>query len=163
MKPISGRIPDELFNWLAALSIDSAVTMSDKLRLSIQAWKDQIEQPADAAVLLAQYQSQSLALSQSLVALEEKMAVHSEVLNCLLEHLPVLMATMQSATLENSSQAAALEQKLIRRLMQMVETLLRQATTRQAAAFDDKVIHRHIDRVLELTSIIEQQRQVSHS
>jgi hypothetical protein len=75
----------------------------------------------------------------------------------LLEHAPSLMAAIASAQTKDLAEARRLEDLLVLRSMQLVESLMRQAITRQARAYDPNVVTRHIGPTLELATIIQQQ------
>jgi ABC-type branched-subunit amino acid transport system ATPase component len=68
-----------------------------------------------------------------------------------------LMAAIASAQTKDLAEARRLEDLLVQRSMQLVESLMRQAITRQARAYDPQVVTRHISPALELTTIIQQQ------
>ena len=59
-----------------------------------------------------------------------------------------------SHTPDNESQAAELEDMLVRRLFGLSASLLRQAATEKAQAYDPAVIRRHMDTTIELAQSI---------
>jgi hypothetical protein len=86
--------------------------------------------------------------------LERDTGQHSEVLAALMEHLPALIAALHAAQLNTVEDARQLEATLVKRTMQLAETLLRQAITANAAAYDPKVITLNASRLLELARLI---------
>lgn len=156
MMPISGRIPDDLYQWLSTSNFEGATTMSDKLRVGLAMLKRQQEGDADYDGALDMQRAFSKNLRKQLAKLEPEHG-HSEVLATLLEHAPALMAAIASAQTKDMAEARRLEDLLVQRSMLLVESLMRQAITRQARAYDPQVVTRHISPVLELTTIIQQQ------
>jgi cell division septum initiation protein DivIVA len=67
-----------------------------------------------------------------------------------------------SARPANAAEAAQLEDALVRRVFSMANTLLRQATTTQAAAFDPAVVGRHSAATLELAGLLNQKQGAHH-
>ena len=65
----------------------------------------------------------------------------------------MLLASQVSSLQE----AKELEAQLVKRVLQLAETLLRQAVTGRAAAYDEKVILDNSSRLLELAQLISQQ------
>ena len=65
------------------------------------------------------------------------------------------MALLISAEVGNLEQAKQLEDKLLRRSFAHTESLLRQATIPQAAAFDPDGVQRHIGATLQLAQAIQ--------
>lgn len=156
MLPVSGRIPDDLYQWLSTSSFEGATTVSDKLRVCLAMLKRQQEGDADYDGALEMQRAMGKNLRKQLTKLEPAHG-HSEVLATLLEHAPALMAAIASSQSKDLPEARRLENQLVQRSMQLVESLMRQAITLQARAYDSQVVIRHISPVLELATIIQQQ------
>lgn len=156
MMPVSGRIPDDLYHWLSTVSFEGATTMSDKLRVGLAMLKRQLEGDADYRSALEMQRNLSGNLRKQISTLEPEHG-HSEVLAVVLEHAPVLMAAIASAPINDIAEVRRLEDLLVQRSMLLVESLMRQAITRQARAYEPQVVMRHIASILELTTIINQQ------
>ena len=156
MISVSGRISEDLYQWLSTSNFEGATTLSDKLRVGLATLKRQQEGDADYDGALDMQRDLCKNLRKHLAKQEPEYG-HSEVLANLLEHAPALMAAIASAQTKDIAQARQLENLLVQRSLQMVESLLRQAVTRQARAYDPQVLTRHIAPVLELTQIIQQQ------
>ena len=154
MLPVSGRLPEDLYHWLAGLPLQGATTFSDKLREAIATLKRLHDGSADYTGALAMHRDLARRLRDELAALEQAGGVHSEVLAAMLEHIPALGAMLQSAQVGNEQDARELEARLVRRALQLAETLLRQLLTRQAAAYDPAIIQRSADRLVELAARI---------
>ena len=155
MMPVSGRIPEELYLWLSTSHLENAVTMSDKLRVAIATLKRLQDGDTDYNGALEMHRDLTQGVRQQLSRLEPENG-HSEVLATILEHAPAIAATLTSAQLDNVSDAKRLEDQLVQRCFQMVESLLRQAVTRQARAYDGQVVRKHAPALAELAAIIGQ-------
>jgi hypothetical protein len=154
MVPISGRLPDDLYNWLAGLSLEGATTVSDKLRVAVTNLKRMHDGDTDYLDALAMYRDLGRGTRGYIAALERQSGQQSEVLAALMEHLPALLSELNAAQPESLADARRLEAQLVKRTLQLAETLLRQAVTASAAAYDPKVVTHHSARLLELARLI---------
>lgn len=158
MTPISGRIPDDLYQWLAMLPLEDATTLSDKLRVAVLSLKRMRDGDTDYLGALSMYRDLGRGTRERIARLEQKTGQHSEVLSAFAEHLPVLLAMLHTSQVSSPQEAKELEGLLVKRVLQLAETLLRQAVTRRASAYDEKVILDNSARLLELAQVISQQR-----
>jgi hypothetical protein len=158
MVPISGRIPDDLYAWLSTLQLEDATTVSDKLRVAILHLKRVHEGDTDYLGALSMYRDLGRSTRDQIAHLEQKTGQHSEVLAALMEHLPALIALLHSSQISSPQSAKELEAALVRRTLQLAETLLRQAITGGAAAFDEKVITDNSTRLLEVARLVSSTR-----
>lgn len=154
MVPISGRLPDDLYDWLSTFVLDGATTTSDKLRVAVANLKRMHEGDSDYLGALSMYRDLSRGTREHIAALDRDTGDHSEVLATLIEHLPALMAQLNAAQPRSIEAARELEDALVRRTIQLAETLLRQAITSRAAAYDPEVISKNAGRLLELARLI---------
>jgi hypothetical protein len=154
MMPVSGRLPDDLYGWLATTAMEDAATVSDKVRVAVAHLRRTYVGDSEYFSALNLYRDLGRTTREAIARVEVTEQKHSEVLAAFLEHLPALIATLNSAQLENAEAARHLEAQLTRRLMQLTETLLRQALTDQAAAFDGEVVKKHVGRVCELAHLV---------
>lgn len=161
MEPLSARIPSDLYLWLAQLKVEGASTNSDKLRVLLGQLKRQHDGAFDFVTALAWCRDLAAKPRAALAQLEADTGQHSEVLSQALEHISHAMALLMSAEIGNLAQAAQLEDKLLRRSFAHTESLLRQATTAQAAAFDPDVVQRHLGATLQLAQAIQRLKQAS--
>lgn len=150
MVPISGRLPDDLYAWLATFPLEGATTVSDKIRVAVSNLKRMHDGDSDYIDGLAMYRDLGRGTREALANLERDTGQHSEVLAAMAEHLPALIAAMNGAQVSGISDAQQLETLLVRRTLQLAETLLRQAITAHAAAYDPKVVSLNATRLLEL-------------
>lgn len=154
METVSGRIPDELYQWFAALELEGAITNSDKLRLLLGQIKRQYEGSLDYVSALAWFRDLTAPLRVALSRIERDEDRHSEVMSTLVEHICVLAATLVSSQPSGKERAVELEQVMVRRVFAMTEALLRQAVTPEASAFDPKVVRRHSAQAIQLAKLV---------
>jgi hypothetical protein len=154
MEPLSARIPSDLYLWLAQLQVEGATTNSDKLRVLLGQLKRQHDGSLDHVAAHAWARDLTGRLRDALTRIEGQSGRHSEVMNLLLDHLVGSIALVMGASPANASEAARLEDALVRRAFSLTEGLLRQATTTQACAHDPKVVRRHLPTTLELAHTI---------
>jgi hypothetical protein len=155
MEMISGRVPEGIYKWFAALQIDGAVTNSDKLRVLFALLKKQHEGSMDYVSALAWFRDLTGGLRQSLATVERYEGVHSEVVSVLTEHLSALAAMLVSNQPATQKQAMGFEDALVKRVFAMNEALFRQAITPSAAAFEPSVVRRYSKPSLELAGLIQ--------
>jgi secreted Zn-dependent insulinase-like peptidase len=157
MVPISGRLPDDLYEWLATTTMEDAATVSDKVRVAVAHLRRTYVGDSEYLSALNLYRDLGRTTREAIAKIEVTEQRHSEVLAACFEHLPALIATLNSAQVADASAAKQLESQLVRRVMQLTETLLRQGLTVQAAAFDGGVVKQHIAQVRELAHLIPSQ------
>lgn len=150
MEPLSARIPSDLYLWLAKLRIDDATTNSDKLRVLLGQLKRQDEGAYDYVAAHAWARELTSRLRQALVRIEGAGGAHSDVLSALIEYNVASLALLVSQVPTNETEAKKLEDTLVKRSFALFESLLRQATTDKAAAYDPPVVRRHLGNVIEL-------------
>ncbi len=151
MEPLSARIPSDLYLWLAQLQVDGAATNSDKLRVLLGQVKRQHDGAFDYVTAHAWARDLLSRVRDALVRTEGETGRHSEVLNLLLDHLSTVLALAVSQAPKSADEAARLEDALVRRSFALCESLLRQATTPDAAAYDPAVVRRHMNGTLEIS------------
>ena len=149
MVPVSGRLPEDLYQWLSALPLEGATTFSDKMREAIATLKRLHDGGADYVGALTMHRDLTRSARDQLAALELQSGEHSEVVAAVLEHAPAFGAALQSAHVATLDDARLLEAQLVRRALQLAETLLRQMLTTEAAAYDPEVVPRNAGRVVE--------------
>lgn len=154
MEPLSARIPSDLYLWLAQLPVEGATTNSDKLRVLLGQLKRQHDGALDYVAAHAWARDMSGRLREALVRTEGRSGRHSEVLNVLLDQVTTSLALVVSHAPADETEAAKLEDALVRRAFALSEALLRQATTASASAFDPAVIRRHMAATIELAAAI---------
>jgi hypothetical protein len=154
MVPVSGRLPEPLYQWLSTLPMEDATTVSDKVRVAVSTLKRLHDGDSDYMGALAMQRDLGRTTRDQIAALERAQGVHSAVLAAFSDHLPELIATLNSAHVSNAKEAAELEAQLVRRLFQLTESLLRQAVTAEAAAFDVRVVHKQAPRFTDLVQAI---------
>jgi hypothetical protein len=152
--PISGRLPDDIYAWLSTCQMESATTISDKIRVAVIALRDQYAAQADYTDSLARFRDLTVTARHQVATIERDSAAHSEVMAALFEHLPALMAMLAVGPYAHISEATQTEARLVARSLQLSETLLRQALTDKARAFDPKVIVKSAEQLLSLARLL---------
>lgn len=155
MEPLSARLPSDLYLWLAQLQVEGATTNSDKLRVLLGQLKRQHDGAFDYVAAHAWAREMTHRLREALVRIEGQEGLHSEVLGQLVEQVTTLMALVISAAPATAAEATRLEDALVRRSALLGESLLRQATTGAAHAFDPEVVKRHLGPTIELASTLK--------
>lgn len=155
MEPLSARIPSDLYLWLAQLQVDGATTNSDKLRVLLGQLKRQHDGALDYLAAHAWARDLLARLREALVRTEGRTGQHSEVMSLLLDHLTAALALAVSHAPTHDGDAAKLEDALVRRAFAQCETLLRQATTPHAAAYDPTVVRRHAGPTIDLATHLQ--------
>ena len=155
MEPLSARIPSDLYLWLAQLQVEGATTNSDKLRVLLGQLKRQHDGAFDYVAAHGWARELTHRLREALVRIEGAEGRHSEVLGALVEQVTALMALVISAAPASADDAARLEDALVRRAALLGESLLRQAATSGAHAFEPEVVRRHLAPPIELASSLK--------
>lgn len=155
MEPLSARIPSDLYLWLAQLQVDGATTNSDKVRVLLGQLKRQHDGAFDYVAAHAWARDLTSRVREALVRAEGQGGRHSEVVSLLLEHLTSSLALAISQAPVTEEAIARFEDALVRRAAAMCETLLRQAATPSAAAYDPTVVRRHMTTAIELATHIQ--------
>jgi hypothetical protein len=155
MEPLSARLPGDLYLWLAQLQVDGATTNSDKLRVLLGQLKRQHDGAFDYAAAHAWARDLTGRLRESLVRVEGSSGRHSDVMAALIDHTTATLALMVSQAPRDAAEAAALEDALVRRGFALCDTLLRQALSSSAAAYDPAVVRRHLGATLELANNLQ--------
>jgi hypothetical protein len=150
MEPLSARIPGDVYLWLAGLQVEGATTNSDKLRVLLGQLKRQHDGALDYVAAHAWARDLTGRLRESLVRTEGRTGKSSEVVSLLLDHLTSMLALVVSQAPASESDATDFEEALVRRAFALFESLLRQATTSSAAAYDPTVVRRLIGPTIEL-------------
>jgi hypothetical protein len=153
MMPVSGRIPEELYQWLSTTPMDGATTVSDKLRVAVTNLKRLQDGDTDYSGALAMHRDFGSNVRRQLAKLEPEHG-HSEVLTTIMEHTPAISAAITSAQINDMHDARKLEDQLTQRSLQLAESLLRQAVTRHSRAYDGNVVINHAQSLIELALII---------
>jgi hypothetical protein len=154
MEPVSARLPTDIYLWLASLEIEGAPTNSDKIRVLLSQLKRQHDGAFDLATAHNWVRELISRVRDGLVTAEHEAGRHSDVLTGIFDHVTALLAVTISSRITSASDAAQLEDTLVRRAFSMTESLLRQAATAEASAFDPAVVRRHVSATLELAKLL---------
>jgi hypothetical protein len=155
MQMLSGRVPDDLYQWFVGVEVERTITNSDKLRVLLGQLKRQYDGSLDYVSALAWFRDLTAPLRQDLGVLERDLGKQSEVVSTLIEQIGALAAVVVSAHPKNEVEAATLEDTLVRRVFAMTEALLRQGITTEAAAYDPNVVRKQSSRTIELAKLVQ--------
>jgi hypothetical protein len=154
METVSGRIPDDLYQWFASLQVEGAVTSSDKLRELLAQMKRQHDGSLDLVSAQSWFRDVLTPFRTALGTLERDEGLQSEVVNVIVEHVATLVAVLLSAHPTDKKEATAVEDTLVRRVFGLTESMLRQAVTPRAAGFDPGVVRRYSKQAVELAKLV---------
>ena len=139
------------------------LTPSEKLRALIAEARRAQEQPADYLGCLAQAERLLDPPFNLLREAELRLDRHSEIVAKLHEWLPEMVAFMTArvtseGAVRDEKALAELERGLVDRLFRLLEALMRLAVTPGCPCYDQQVMNRQIDVVLELASVINERK-----
>jgi hypothetical protein len=154
METVSGRIPDDLYQWFASLRVEGAITSSDKLRELLAQMKRQHDGSLDLVSAQSWFRDVLTPFRTELGALERDEGLQSEVVNVIVEHVAALVAVLLSAHPIDKKEAVTVEDILVRRVFGLTESMLRQAVTPRAAGFDPGVVRRYSKQAVELAKLV---------
>lgn len=159
---ISARIPAEDAAFLAGLSLEGAVTPSDKLRTIITAARRQHEGYGDYAGSLQWLRDVLKPALARVAQSEHEQGMSSELLSILSAQLPPLLASLMASRPQTADELRQLEASLAQRSLQLLESVLRLGVTRRAACYDPELIQKQLPSILELAGIIAAARPHNH-
>ncbi len=161
--PVSVRVSPEDAEFIATLKIEDAVTPSDKIRALIKRARLLESREKSYEGALSSFQSQFRAVLNQLALQEEQEKMHSELVRLFLDWLieadayaaaPPLSPECKKRSLELES----FEQGVMERTLRLCETVIRLGITDAAPCYDPKIVSHHIDRVLDLSSVVSASR-----
>jgi hypothetical protein len=155
---LSVRIPEEDANFLAGLSIEGAVTPSDKLRAVIRDARIRAAMTQSYAEALAQANDTLKPVGLAIREAENVSGQHSEVLEKFLPWLAEAFAlTVSSRTPKPSDQEnamQALEAAVANRIFRLFEFTLRIAATEVGPCYDKTLMSRGIAGAADVLKLV---------
>lgn len=160
--PLSVRISQDDASFLAKVTLPGAVTPSEKVRALIAQARERQQSeknPAEAASLLSSlFEARRVEIHR----LEEKAAVHSELIAQLGAWLPRFLALFMNTPLSRDPETLEalrrLERGVVREVMSLMEGALRLAVTREEPCYDPHVISTQSGVVKELIDLVHAPR-----
>lgn len=156
--PLSVRLAGEDVAFLARLEIDGAVTASDKIRALIRQARERAEDAGSFEQALTISHDQLAPAMRGLRMLEQEGGVHSEVAVGLLtmaeEYLALALTAPRPGETNPVGALVAHEARLVDCATRMTGLLLRWGVTPTAPAYDQAVVTRHLQSLIDLMNLI---------
>lgn len=157
--PLSVRIDQEDYDFIAQLHIEGANTPSEKVRELLKQARLNHQQNHDYAHNLDDMERFIQAAKRHVLHAEKEYGIHSTILARLFEHIPDLAATLSADLPENASEQDLqhYEREMMWRVVRLMDAILQLAVVGKGAAYDDKVLL-ELDNTLKLANIVQQTR-----
>lgn len=155
--PLSVRIDQEDADFIAKLHIDGASTPSEKIRELLKQARLAHEQVQDYPHALEAMERFVYAAKRRVLHAEKELGIHSALLARVFELLPDLVATV-AADVAQDADAGSLreyEEKVMWRIVRLMDAVLQLAVVGKGAAYDDDVLVQ-LDNTLKLADIVLQ-------
>jgi hypothetical protein len=160
--PLSVRISHEDAEFIAGLEIEGAKTPSDKVRAIITNARQRQQQGDSYTQSLSTNQEMLAPALQRCKELEHRHQMHSELPGRLLDWLPETSAFLATALhtpdKEGKKALQELEAGLIRRTVTLMQSVLLLAITRKCPCYDDALMDKHLQPVLDIAQMIMNNR-----
>lgn len=159
---ISCRIDVEDADFLLALEVPGATTVSDKMRHVLSEYRQHQQNLRNFRDCLMDFRNLIAPTYQELQDMEYSHGLHSEFVNRLVESLPVLMATLVTSRRPGRSEEEVghlhkLEQRLIDQVFQLIDALLRIGVSPSPSCYDASRFQERLQALLSLTDVMSKQ------
>lgn len=157
--PLSVRIDQEDYDFIAQLHIEGANTPSEKVRELLKQARLAHQQSHDYAHSLDDMERFIQAAKRHVLHAEKEYGIHSTILARLFEQVPDLAATLAADLPEQASEQDLheYEREMMWRVVRLMDAILQLAVVGKGAAYDDKVLL-ELDNTLKLANIVQQAR-----
>lgn len=154
--PLSVRLSEEDTSFLAELTIDGAITASDKIRGLIRQARNRAEPIESFPAALSQSHDYLAVAVRAVRVIEQDTDRHSEVVVSLMTAVEEFLAlALTSPTMDASVDGLIrYEARLVDCAARMTEQLLRWAVTPTAPAYDPTVVTRRLAGLTDLMQLI---------
>lgn len=154
--PVSVRISQEDADFIAALEIGEAHTLSEKIREILKQARLAHTRPHDYAAALVQMEQFLHNARHDVLCAEKNLGAHSNILARLFEQLPDLAATLAQDLPDNADLPTMqhYEREVMWRIVRLADSILQLAVTGRGAAYDDAVLAQ-LDNTLKLAAIVQ--------
>ena len=155
--PLSVRIDQEEYDFIANLKIEGANTPSEKIRELLKRSRIEHNQAHDYSSALNAVEAFFQPAKHDVLHAEKELGVHSHILARLFELLPDLSATL-AADLPPETGLEDLkkyEREVMWRIVRLTDSILQLAVTGKGAAYDDQVLA-ELENTLKLAAIVQQ-------
>jgi hypothetical protein len=159
---ISCRVDVEDADFLLALEVPGATTVSDKMRHVLSEYRQHQQNLRSFRDCLMDFRNLIAPTYQEIQDMEYSKDLHSEFVNRLVESLPVLMATLVTSRRparaeEEAGHLHKLEKRLIDQVFQLIDSLLRIGVSASPACYDPEVFRAKLADLLSLTDVLSNQ------
>ncbi|MDH5693244.1 MAG: hypothetical protein OEZ47_09095 [Gammaproteobacteria bacterium] len=162
MLPISTRLPADDVEFISQLTIEGAVTPSDKVRAIIADARRRAQGMEDFRTTFQMMQELVKPVREHIRNLELETNSHSELVMRMIEWLPDVAAYTVSANLSpekgiGAQELKQFEQGLSDRVFRLMESVMQMGITKKSPCYDEQAIAKRIEPVLELAEVISRQ------
>ncbi|QMT31002.1 hypothetical protein [Alysiella filiformis] len=157
--PLSVRIDQEDYDFIAQLHIEGANTPSEKVRELLKQARLAHAQAQDYEHGLDSMERFIQAAKRHVLHAEKEWGIHSTILARLFEQVPDLAATLAADLPEHATQQDLLdyEREMMWRVVRLMDAVLQLAVVGKGAAYDDNILL-ELDNTLKLANIVQQAR-----
>ncbi|MCH6255182.1 hypothetical protein MLD52_01395 [Puniceicoccaceae bacterium K14] len=156
--PISGRVAEEEYQFLMSYPISGKVTASEKLRYVVSFFRSYHESLDTYENCLAELNRLLEPSRKQIKKAEVEVEVSSEMVDRLMQVLPEIMASIVTAKIPNEGEKQlpsllALEERMLKSLIGIVESLLRFGLTSQSPTYNPTLLKDRMNGVRELVEL----------
>lgn len=153
---ISCRVDAEDADFLLALEVPGATTVSDKMRHVLAEYRQHQQNLRSFRDCLMDFRNLIAPTYQEIQDMEFSHDMRSEFVNRVVETLPVLLSTLVTSKRpgraeEEPPHLHRLEKKLIDQIFQLVDSLLRIGVSSEPSCYDPKLFKERLNSLLSTT------------
>jgi hypothetical protein len=157
--PISGRIAEADYEFLMSCPMGGKVTASEKLRYVASFFRDYHENMYDFAKCQSELNRLLERFAKEMRAVEHSTAMHSDLMDRLMVFSTEITATLITAKVpEDRGRSVSclrdLEERVLRLALQVLESILRMALTRESPTYNPQVLREKLNTTIELVELI---------
>jgi hypothetical protein len=158
--PISGRITEQDYEFLMQQPMGGKVTASEKLRAMASFFRAYHEHMMDYAQCQSELNRLMERFTKELRAAEHLTNRHSDLMDRVLSFSSELSATLITSNIPGTDEPTSvqklleLEERLLRLALQLLESILRMALTRESPTYNPQLLHGKLSTTIELLTLI---------
>lgn len=158
--PISGRIAEDDYTFLMQYPVGGKVTASEKLRHVAAFFRQYQENMRDYGECLNELNRLLEGFTKEMKTLENEKSIHSELLDRMLTFVPKVAASLITAQLpeekgkDGTLYLRELEERVLRMTLQLLESILRMALTRESPTYNPQLLRGRLGTVMELVDMV---------
>jgi hypothetical protein len=169
--PISVRLSDDDFEFLAGYEVQGARTPSDKMREILRLAREREEGTQDVAACEDMLRSMTRPAERALRQLQRETGMRSDLVIKLYERLPEMMAELVAAAPAPKSEQGhgkasgkgpeelkQFEEILSAQLFALVEEVFDLGLTTQSRTYDPELMDRRLEPILEIARLLDRKR-----